>query len=482
MKQRVLIAILVLAAVLGGGWWIDRQRAQRESLLSGFFENQPTSASSRLGGRVRHILVKEGDAVRAGQPLVQLEAESYAASTRAQQQAVEQAKQQYLETVRGPRPEEIAKQHGALREAQANLARLKNGPLPEEIRAARDRLRQAQAQYQKMRAGSRPEEIQAAQAAAGVALEKLRQAERGLTTEERAALKARLDAAVAAEIQARKDLDRMLYLYSQGAIARQQYDAAVSNYQQAQAHRQDAEETYRRAQEGTPPEELGQARETYRQAQAQLALVLHGNRKEDIEAARQEMLAADENLKLLLRGSRPEDIRAAQARVQQAQAALLELQRGNRPEDIARAKAALRQAELTAKSQIVNLVEQVVYSPFDGSVDRIPVAVGDLVAANTAVVQLSSPNDIWLRVYLPEDQLPKVKVNDAALLRVDGVSGDVQGRVESIDTKGQFTPANLQSPEERGKQVFGIRLRLAHADPRVKAGMYATVRRMGRWP
>ena len=44
-----------------------------------------------------------------------------------------------------------------------------------------------------------------------------------------------------------------------------------------------------------------------------------------------------------------------------------------------------------------------------------------------------------------------------------------------------ITPANLQTPGERGKQVFAVRIRLKNPDPRVKAGMYATVARIGGW-
>jgi hypothetical protein len=53
--------------------------------------------------------------------------------------------------------------------------------------------------------------------------------------------------------------------------------------------------------------------------------------------------------------------------------------------------------------------------------------------------------------------------------------------VESISTKGEFTPGNLQSPDERALQVFAVRLRLAHPDSRIKAGMYVTVKRVGSW-
>jgi hypothetical protein len=53
--------------------------------------------------------------------------------------------------------------------------------------------------------------------------------------------------------------------------------------------------------------------------------------------------------------------------------------------------------------------------------------------------------------------------------------------VDSVSTQGEFTPANLQTPDDRGKQVFGVRLRLATPDLRVKAGMAATVKQIGGW-
>ncbi len=427
---RPVVAILVIAAILTGGYYIDRNRKAKESLLSGYFESQPAIASSRIGGRVVKILIHEGDSVKAGQPLVQLEDTSFATNYESQKQAEEQARQQYLETARGSRPEEIAKARQAVAEAQWN--------------------------YDKLRNGSRPEEVAAAQANADVALAKLQAAERGLTKEERAGLKARLDAALADEDNARKQLARTQFLYDQGAVPKQQLDTAISTAGQSSAHRRDAEETYRRAQLGTPKEELAQARQAYRQALAQLKLTREGSRKEDIEAAR--------------------------AHLGQLGSALEELTRGNRPEDIAKAHAAHMQAALQAKSTAENLREHVVSATSDANVDRILVADGDLLTANAPVVQLSNPADIWLRIYMPESELRRVKVGDDADLVLDGVDGIVKAVVETIATQGEFTPANLQSPEERGRQVFAVRLRLARSDPRVKAGMYATVRRVGQWP
>jgi hypothetical protein len=77
--------------------------------------------------------------------------------------------------------------------------------------------------------------------------------------------------------------------------------------------------------------------------------------------------------------------------------------------------------------------------------------------------------------------LALVTVGCQAQLKVDGIPGTVQAYVESIATQGEFTPENLQTPDERGKQVFAVRIRLKHPDDRVKAGMYATVQKLGNW-
>lgn len=280
---------------------------------------------------------------------------------------------------------------------------------------------------------------------------------------------------------ARKDAARMEMLYAQGAVSHQQSDQAQANRDQAVAKRQEQEEAWRRAQQGTPPEELEQSRQSYRQAKAALGLVLAGSRPEDIAAAKAAVAEARQALDFLRRGSRPEEIRAAEARLAQARAALAELRAGSRREQIAQARAAAEAAKAAARSSQANLVERIVRAPQNGVVERIPVAIGDLVGPGTPVLRLTDPRDLWVRVYVPEADLAKVTVGSSARLRVDGIREPVAAWVESISTQGEFTPANLQTPEERGKQVFGARLRLQHPDPRIKPGMYVTVKRIGPW-
>lgn len=480
-SPKMLIPISLVAALAVGGYFLDAARAAKRSQLSGTFESRPTLLSSRSGGRVIEFKVAEGEAVSAGQVIAVLDAPTAEAEADSKASLAEQAHQRALEVARGPRAEEIERQQAVVAQLQSQLQKLRNGPLPEEIRAAESRFRAAESQYNKALKGARPEELAAARAAEAQAKARLDAAMRGPTPQERAQFQAALDAALAQERNAKANRDRAQTLYEQGALSKQAADAAETAFRTAEAHRKQAAEALDRAQMGTPDEELRQAKEAHRQAQAARALVEAGPRAEDREASRQEMLSAKETWSLLKRGARAEDIRVAAAQVAQAEAVLRELKFGSRKEQIAQAQAAASAAKSGKKGSLAVAEDRLVRAPVDGVIERLLAARGDLVGAGTPVAVLSDPSDVWLRVYLPESDLAKVKVGDRAEIRVDGIGQSVEGRVETIATQGEYTPSNLQAPEERGKQVFAIRLRLVRPDPRVKAGMSASVKKVGDW-
>lgn len=474
-SPKLLIPVVLITSLGVGGWYVDNQRARTRSTLSGYFESQPSQLSSRLGGRVAQILVREGESVVAGQPLIEFENVANEQDTQARVEQADQAKAALDESLHGPRPEEIRRQRYMVAEAQAVLLKLRSGPLPEEINAARAKLDQALAGLKKAQAGARPQEIAEARAAERNARAHLAQITRGLTPEERAQLRARLDSAISREKLSARDLERLTALQEQGAISKQQLDTARANHEQAVANMQDARQALARAEAGSPAEELEQAKQAYNQAKAALDLVLAGTRKEDVEAINAEVETARQNLRLLTRGTRAEDISAGQARLSEARAVLDELIAGTRSEQIRQAKSSAGAALSTAKSAEINQGESRLYAPSAGRVERVLVAKGDLIGRSVPVIRLADPADIWMRVYVPENRIAGIHVGDYAQLHVDGVQGIFTAKVESIATQGEYTPANLQTPDERGKQVFGVRLRPARFDTHLKAGMYGSV-------
>jgi multidrug resistance efflux pump len=480
VKRPPLVPLALVLILVAGGAAVDFQRQRERSVLSGVFDSQPSLLASRTSGRVRHIDCPEGTSVQAGQVLLELEAAPGEADAQALRQAALQARARADEVQAGPRIEDIERQSAVVQELQANYDRTRNGPRPAEIAAARAHYLETQAVYERTHRGARPEEVQRLRAAAQQARARYQENLHGPTREERAQVHQQLAEARAHADYARSEAQRQRTLFQQDATSRQAVDKAETDLDAALATQRAAEQADRQARIGTRSEEIEQARAQWVQAEESLKQAEVG-RPEDVAAASADMETARQQYLLLNEGSRAEDLAEARARLDEARAQLTELRHGSRREDLAEARAAAQAADAQARRERETIAERKVEAPRSGVVERVLVAEGDLVAAGSPLVRLSDPTDIWLRVYLPEDELAHVKVGDAAQLAIDGIDGQVAARVDTIDTQGQFTPANLQTPSDRGKQVFGVRLRLAQPDPRVKAGMEATVKQVGSW-
>jgi membrane fusion protein YbhG len=141
---------------------------------------------------------------------------------------------------------------------------------------------------------------------------------------------------------------------------------------------------------------------------------------------------------------------------------------GTRPEEIAQARAQL--AELDTQ-----IAEMKISAPSNCTLEVLSVKVGDVLSPNQQVATLLLPH-IWVRVYVPEPWLAHIKLGDTATVRVDGYPGrDFSGVVEQIARQAEFTPRNVQTAEERVKQVFGIKVRLDNPNGDLRAGMSVDV-------
>ena len=141
---------------------------------------------------------------------------------------------------------------------------------------------------------------------------------------------------------------------------------------------------------------------------------------------------------------------------------------GTRPEQIAQARAEL--AELDTQ-----LAEMKISAPSPSTLEVLSVKVGDIMAANQQVATLILPH-IWVRVFVPETWLGHIKPGDTVKVNVDGFPGkEFSGVVEQIARDAEFTPRNVQTVEERVKQVFGVKLRLDDATGSLRGGMSVDV-------
>jgi HlyD family secretion protein len=166
---------------------------------------------------------------------------------------------------------------------------------------------------------------------------------------------------------------------------------------------------------------------------------------------------------------------AAVAKAATALETFREAERGNRPEDIAAARADLDRERQHLAYLERQRRELVVTAPADGVVESMDLRPGDLLAANQSVATLLEPDQIWVRVFVPETQMGLVRIGQEAAITVDTFPRRAfHGRVVEIRSQGEYTPRNLQTLDQRSDQVFGVKVRIDPA-PELKAGMAAIV-------
>jgi multidrug resistance efflux pump len=374
VRRRSIAALLVVLAAVsaGAGWHWRRSRAPAELRLPGMVEIQEVKLASKAGGRVHRVLVREGDLVQAGDVLVRLEVPELEAQ-RLQAQA-------------------------RLEQAEADREKAENGPRTEERDAARAAVASARARWQRLKAGPRAEEIQQA--------------------------RAELDAARAELGLARQDHTRAVNMYRAHALARSDYDQAVSTRLGAQGRTE--------------------------AAQAHLDVLLAGSRPEEIDEAAAELRRCQANYDLLLAGTRSEELAAARARASEARARLQELD------------AQLREA--------------LVRAPGPAVVEVLAVRPGDVVAPNQALLHVLAAEDLWVRAYIPETDLGKIRLNQEVEVRLDSYPGRTfAGTIRQIAGESEFTPRNVQSVSERRYQLFGCKIQVSDPQGVFKSGMAAEV-------
>jgi HlyD family secretion protein len=216
-------------------------------------------------------------------------------------------------------------------------------------------------------------------------------------------------------------------------------------------------------------------------AGASLTKSVNGPRREETEKARADWQNAERESKrqaaLFRQGlaSQQQRDNAATAAAMSKQA-YDELARGNRPEDIASARAALLEQEGQLEYLRRQREELAVRSPADGVIQTMDLRPGDLVQANQGIVTILEPTEIWVRVYVPEPQLGLVRTNDRVSVSVDTFPDRAfPGKIVEIRPQSEYTPRNIQTLDERGDQVFGVKISIDPA-PELKPGMAATVR------
>jgi HlyD family secretion protein len=121
------------------------------------------------------------------------------------------------------------------------------------------------------------------------------------------------------------------------------------------------------------------------------------------------------------------------------------------------------------------LEDQQVISPIDGVVLVKVREVGEILSAGSPVGVVGDRSSIWVRIYVLEGLINRVRIGQEAIVHLDGSKRTYKGRVSFIADKAEFTPRNVQTPEERVTQTFAVKITLEAPGPTLRPGVGADV-------
>ena len=239
--------------------------------------------------------------------------------------------------------------------------------------------------------------------------------------------RAAVEAAQSELDRAKRDWDRSQTLYKNDDISTAQYDQYRNRWESADA--------------------------ALKQAQQRAALVQAGPRVEIVQAAQGQV----------------EKMRGA---LKMAEANTLEIQR--REQELVTRRAEIERSRASVALIDAQLADTIAYSPVDGVVLVKSADVGEVLGVGTTVVTVGDIDHPWLRGYVNETALGKVKVGAKARITTDSYPGKVyEGRVSFIASEAEFTPKQIQTQEERVKLVYRIKIELDNPRRELKSNMPA---------
>ena len=227
--------------------------------------------------------------------------------------------------------------------------------------------------------------------------------------------------------------------------------------------------------------------------ESNLALTLAGTREQEVKASQQTMLDAQADLqekkldydraqRLFSKdevSAQDRDLadtalKRAQATFRAAEQRYNEAVEGSRKEDIVIARANLREAHANLGLSRVNLDYTTLSAPSNGVITVRQAELGEVVVPGTPIVTLADLDHIWLRAYVAETDLGRIRWGQEATITTDTYpSKQYRGRVSFISSTAEFTPKSVQTYKERVTLVYRIKIDIDNPNHELKPGMPA---------
>jgi HlyD family secretion protein len=438
--RRIIPIVLLIAIIAAAAWYFTLGQGNQSNgalAASGTIEGTQVVVAPEISGRVREVLVQEGDQVQAGQVLVRFDDALLQAQLSQAQATLQQAQANYDLVARGPTPEQrqlsVASAEAELLSANQALqalydnADLNKAQIQQTI-ATTDQSRDKAQQYlDNISTNAKSTDVEAAWATVVIAQNKLENAQEDF------------------DPYANKDqsnLTRAVF-QAQLAAAQKQYDSAVERYNNL----------------------VGSANQ-YELAVAQA----------NVNMAEAKLADSKRQYTKLDKGIDPDTLAAAQARVKTAEANLAVAQAAPSSEQLAVAKAQVEVARGALNVIQTQIAKLVVTAPINAIVDTRSAEPGEVMVAGSPLFTLIKLDDLKITVYIPEDRYGTIRLGQTAKVSVDSFPGETfEAKVQRIADQAEFTPRNVQTETGRRTTVFAVDLAVTNPDSKLKPGMPADV-------
>lgn len=142
----------------------------------------------------------------------------------------------------------------------------------------------------------------------------------------------------------------------------------------------------------------------------------------------------------------------------------------------ARQNLKLLDSKKTAMQAQINLIHRSIHdatitAPLSGTVTTKYYEAGETIPTGIPVVEIIDLKEMWTKVYISELLLPKIKVDQAAKIKIDGMAESLTGYVSWISPKAEFTPKNILTKENRTSLVYAVKINVVNPDNILKHGM-----------
>jgi len=220
---------------------------------------------------------------------------------------------------------------------------------------------------------------------------------------------------------------------------------------------------------GSRPQEIAAAEATVRSAEADLDRVrLDFVRQQDLRAKN---VIADRDFETV-----QAQLKVAEAHAAETAERLKLVREGPRTETIKQARARVAQASATVDLAKIRLAQTQLFSPLTGTVLSHAIEPGEYVSAGTPIVTVADTLHTWVRAYVNQTDLGRVRLGQKLVVHTDTAPGkNFEGTVSFIASEAEFTPKTVQTTKERVKLVFRIKVDIANPQDELKPGMPADV-------